>query len=289
MRKGLYLTLVVLLFAWCVGCATGKSLDGVTTGGGGGGSTASFTAGNWSFTTNGGINGAIALGGYLTSSGTTVSGNLFVVGSTGSGFTLQKSSTSMPVTGTLTSGTLTLSGTISSSTFAMTFTNVSSGATSVAGTYTVTGGTDTGDSGTVSGVISPSGAYTGTWAGTDTTTGGTMSVAMTESTSANTNGSFTLNPTSGGGVTFSGVTGCSVTGALNTTYSYAAGGIVFLDVTTADSGVSGPFSGELTFLGVANDASNPTTLSGGGYIYTGGNSCMLQSGVGSVSFSLTKQ
>ncbi len=283
MRKALYLAAVVSILGLCMGCAGGKSLDGFRPGSGGGGGSSTFQAGNWAFTTSGGINGTLALGGYLSGTGTTVSGNLFVVGDTGSGFLIGKSSTSMPVTGTIASDTLTLTGVLASSNFTITFTNVSGSNTSLTGTYSVTGGTDTGDSGTIIGVLA--GSYTGNWAGTDSATGGTVTIGMTEATSASTNGSFVMSPTTGGGVAFSGVNGCVVTGTLNPTYSFAAGGIVFLDINTVDTGIVG----EMTFLGVANDATNATTLAGGSYTYTGGTSCMLQSGVGPVNFTLTKQ
>ena len=282
MRKGINLAVVVLLFAWCLGCATSKSLDGVTGGGGGGGTTAAFQAGNWAFTTSGGLNGTIYMGGYLSGTGTNVSGTLFVLGTTGSGFNF--SNPMMPVTGTLTSNTLTLSGTVSSSNIVLTFTNVASGSTSVTGSYTVTGGTDNGDSGTVAGVIA--GSYTGTWAGTEATTGGVVTVGMTEAAAPNTNDSFTLSPTSGSGVTFGNVTGCVVTGTLNSANSFVAGGIVYLDIATTDTGIPG----EMKFLGVANDPTNATTLGTYGYFYNGGTSCMLQSGTSTnVAFTLVKQ
>ena len=288
MKKAWTLLVIVSVFTWLMGCASSRSLDGFGKGGSGGGSN--FEAGNWAFTTNGGINGPIYLGGNLSSSGTTVSGNLFVVGDQGSGFLISTSSIPMPVTGTLNNGTLTLTGAVSSSSFSMTFTGVSTSGTISSlpsGNYTVTGGTDNGDSGLISGVIASS--YTGTWQGTDATTAGTVTVAMTEaSTSGSPSpiGSYSLSPTSGSGVTFVGAAGCTVTGTLQSATSFAAGGFVLLDITTMDNGIAG----ELQFFGFANDPTAPTSLANSGYLYTGGTGCMLQNNTTNpVSFTLTKQ
>lgn len=287
MKKALAFLVLVGGLIGGMGCATSRSLNGFQGGSGGGGS-ANFEAGNWAFTANG-HSGQISLGGYLSATGSSVTGNLFVAGSQTTGFLLTPSSAPMAVSGTLSGGTLTLTGAISSSNFTITFTGLSNSGTITSlssGSFTVTGGTDNGDSGTISGVIA--GSYTGTWAGTDGTTGGTMTVAMTEATTPNANGSFTLTPTSGSGVSFSGAVGCTVTGLLNPsagTNSYVAGNIVFLNIATVDNTVAG----QLQFVGFANNPASPTALTGGGYYYSGGSGCMLQNTNTEISFALTKQ
>jgi hypothetical protein len=273
MKKTMLLMVVISSLAWMSGCASSRSLDGFN-GGSSGGNTGTFQAGNWAFVTSGGKNGAITLGGYLNSSGSNVSGNLFVVGDSGSGFPIGIGVASMPVSGTVTAGgALTLTGTVSSSNFTLT-----------GGTYTVTGGTDTGDSGSITGAIA--GSVTGTWAGTDTSTGGTMTVNMVQAANPNTNGSFTLTAGSSG-VTFTGSSGCVVTGNLNPVNdSFVAGGIVVLDIQTVDQGVNG----NLLFAGGTNNAASPTSIVNGGfYTYTGGSSCLLQNTNQQIAFALTKQ
>lgn len=286
MRKLAQLLLVIsLCFGW-LSCATSRSIDGFNPGGGGGGGNGTFQAGNWAFTTSGGINGAIYMGGQLNVSNSTVSGKLTIVGTTGSGFLIGPTATPMSVTGTLSSGTLTLTGAAASSNITMTFTGLSTTGTITSlpsGTYTVTGGTDNGDSGSISGTLASS--ISGTWAGTDAVTGGTVTASFTESaTPDSASGRFFLT-SSGSGVTFVGAAGCTVTGTLNTD-SFAAGGIVVLDVTTADNGVPG----HLVIAGVVNNPTTPTTITNGAfYLYSGGSGCMLRNTGTAVGFTMTKQ
>lgn len=286
MRKLAQLLLVVCLcFGW-ISCATSRSLDGFDRGGGGGGGNGTFQAGNWAFTTSGGINGAIFMGGQLNVSGSTVSGKLTIVGTTGSGFLIGPTTPPMSVTGTLSSGTLTLTGAAASSNISMTFTGLSTTGTISSlpsGSYTVTGGTDNGDSGSISGTLAAS--VSGTWVGTDAVTGGTVTANFTQSATADSaTGRFFLT-SSGSGVTFAGAAGCTVTGTLNTD-SYAAGGIVLLDVTTVDNGVAG----RLVVAGVVNNPTTPTAITNGAfYVYNGGSGCMLRNTGTSVGFTMTKQ
>lgn len=287
MKKALWLLVVLSLGIWLVSCASSRSFDGRGGSGGGGGGSTNFQAGNWAFTTSGGINGPIFMGGQLTTSGSTISGNMFVLGTQGSGFTIGVGTAPMSVTGSASNGTLTLNGAAGASSITMTFTGVKTSGTITSlsnGTYQVSGGTDNTDNGTISGTIA--GSFTGTWAGTDSTTGGMMTVQMTEAASANTNGDFTLSPTTGTGITFTGSAGCTVTGTLNNLDSFAAGGIVFLDINTVDNGVNG----EVLFAGAADNPTAPSNISNVSfYTYNGGSGCMLQNTNLPVSFVLSKQ
>jgi len=289
MKKVLGLMATVSLLVWALGCASSKQLGPLNGGtGGGGGNSATMASGNWSFTTSGGTNGPLFMGGQLNASGTSISGNLIVVGQQGSGFTISSASSPMAVTGSTSNGTITMTGVIASSTITITFTGQSgSGLTTLdGGTYTVAGGTDAGDAGTVSGAIASD--FSGTWQGSEPLTAGVMTVQFTESTTPNTTpsriGTFALTG-SGTGVTFSGVTGCAVTGTLDPALSFTAGSIVYMKIDTIDQTVPG----HLIFLGFADSPTTPTTLSGGGYIYGGGSSCMLQNDSFQHPISLTKQ
>jgi hypothetical protein len=282
MKKALLLVVLISTIGWMVGCASSKSLDGFNRGGSGGG--AGFQSGNWAFTTSG-VNGTLTMGGALTASGSTVTGNLIVVG--GSSFAIGPSVAPMPVSGILSSGTLTLTGVINSSNFSITFTGVPTSGTVSSlptGTFTVTGGPDDGDHGPISGALA--GNFDGTWQGSDSTTGGTMTVAVTEATSPSTTGTYGLTP-AGSGVTFTGgATGCTVTGTLQPD-SFVAGGIMVLDITTVDNGVNG----QLLFAGGASNPATPTSITVGPsfYIYNGGSGCMLQNTNNQIAFGLTKQ
>jgi hypothetical protein len=285
MKKTLLLMVVISSLAWMSGCASSRSLDGFNGGGSGGGTSGTFQAGNWAFVTSGGKNGQLTLGGFIGSSGNAVNGHLFVVGDSGTGFPIGIGVVSMPVSGTVAAnGSLTLTGVVSSSSFTITFPSATDTSTLTGGTYSVTGGTDTGDSGSITGAIA--GSVTGTWAGTDTSTGGTMTVNMVQAANPNTNGSFTLTAGSSG-VTFTGSSGCVVTGNLNPVNdSFVAGGIVVLDIQTVDQGVNG----NLLFAGGTNNAASPTSIVNGGfYTYTGGSSCLLQNTNQQIAFALTKQ
>jgi hypothetical protein len=286
MKKLFMLLIVVSLCSYFLGCASGRSFPGRGgSGGGGGGGTGTIQAGNWTFTTNGGINGPIFMGGQLNVSNNTVSGNLTIVGTQASGFLIGPNVTAMTVTGTVSNGTLTLSGVAVSSSVTLTLTNLPSSGTvtSLSGTYSVTGGADNNDAGTVTGALA--GDFSGIWSGTDSSTGGTLTVEMSESTTPDTlTGRFPLTST-GSGVTFTGAVGCTVTGTLNAD-SFAAGGILLLDITTTDNGVPG----NLIVAGVADDPTAPTTLSSGSfYAYNGGSGCMLRNTGNAVGFTMAKQ
>lgn len=285
MKKVLSLGALIVFTLWLAGCASSKSLDGfVRGGGGGGGTTGTLQSGNWAFSTSGGINGTLYLGGYLTSSGTNVTGNLYVLGTQGSGFLGSPSMTPMSVTGSISNGTLTLTGAVSSSSFSINFTGLSSSGTITtltAGTYSVTGGADNNDSGTINGVIA--GDVSGSWGATEGATAGSLVVSMTQAASP-TNGKFLLSATSGSGVTFTGGAGCTVSGTLSNT-SFTAGGIVIMNVTTVDNAVPG----NALFVGVTTNPSSPTALSMV-YNYTGGSGCLLQNNTSSpVNITFTKQ
>ena len=272
-----FLAVACVFLAW-MGCASSKSFDGFGCTSNCGGNT-NVPSGNWAFITS----NSIEMGGPMTISGSTVSGNLYVVGASSTGFLLGPSSVPMAISGTFSGGTLKFTGVINSSTITVTFTGLSTNSgqlTSLTGgTYTVSGGTDSGDAGTIGGALA--GSFTGTWRAT-LASGGVMQIAMGEATTANSSSQFLMTPT-GTGVTFSGVAGCAVTGTLNAD-SFAAGGLIILDISTIDQTVGGSFG----YLGVANSASTPTQIAGT-YVYSGGSACMLDNTQTQDVLDFTKQ
>ena len=174
MKKALLLVVLISTIGGMVGCGSSKSFDGFNRGSGGGsGSSGAIQAGNWAFHATGGINGDIYMGGYLSGTSSTFGGKMQVLGTSATGFTLAKGTTPMTISGSVSNGTLTMTGTSGSSAFTFSFPNISSSGstTTLDGTYSVVGGADTGDTGSVGGLIVPDGAYTGTWAGTSSTSG----------------------------------------------------------------------------------------------------------------------
>jgi hypothetical protein len=286
MKKALLLVVLIFTIGGMVGCGSSKSFDGFNRGSGGSGSSGTIQAGNWAFHATGGINGDIYMGGYLSGSSSSFGGKMQVSGTSATGFTLAKGITPMTISGSVSNGTLTMTGTAGSSTFTISFPNISSSGstTTLDGTYSVVGGSDTGDAGSVGGLIVPDGAYTGTWAGVSSISGGTMTFNFTEGTTPNTDGTFPLTATTAPGVAFSAVTGCVVTGTLVSQFSYAAGPLVVLDATTVDNGVAG----EVRFVGLTNSYVTPSQLAGAGYIYNGGSACFLDNSGSQVSFGLLK-
>ncbi|ABF39585.1 hypothetical protein Acid345_0580 [Candidatus Koribacter versatilis Ellin345] len=287
MKKVLGLMVAVSLLAWTLGCASSKQLGPLNHGGGsgGGGGNGTVASGNWAFVGSG-TNGPMHIGGSLTGSGTSVSGDMFVVG--GNGYAIGNSTGPMTVSGSVSNGTLTMTGVIGSSTITLTFTDVtSSGATSLPnGTFSVVGGTDAGDSGTMTGVMASS--FSGTWQGNEPVTTGLVSVEFTQASTATSTGgragSYPLTA-SGTGVVFSGIAGCTVTGTLDSALSFTAGDIVYLKIDTTDNIIAG----HMIYLGFANDPTAPSMISGGGYVYAGGTNCMLQNDNTQHPLSLTKQ
>jgi len=277
MKKLWMLFGVVLISAFLMSCASSKSFPG--RGFGGGGDNGSIQNGNWAFTLSNASRN-LYLGGNVTTANNAVTGTFAISGDPSTGFEFSPANPLVTMTGTLSGSTLTLTGTFSSSTITLHLTNLSTtGAnTAMSGTYSVTGGTDTGDSGNVTAALA--GDFSGTWQGTDGTTGGVFNIAVTEG--AANGGVFPLTGTS---VTFSGGTGCSVALTTGQTASgFVAGGMFYVNVPTTDAGTAGTFG----YFGIATDPTSPTSIIGS-YIYDNGTSCLFQNTDATIPMTLTKQ
>ena len=281
MKKLWMLFVVVLLCAFLMSCATSKSFPGrcSTSGCGGGGNNGTIQNGNWAFTLSN-TSRNLYLGGNMTDSNNNITGTFAVSGDPSTGFEFSPANPLITMTGTLSNSTLTLTGTFASSTITLNFTNIATTGTitTMTGTYSVTGGSDTGDSGSVTAALA--GDFSGTWQGTDGTTGGTYNIVVTEGTTSS-NGTFPLSVSS---ITFSGGTGCAVTADLTTFAGFVAGGMFYVDSNTTDGGSAGNFG----YFGIANDPTAPTTITGS-YIYSQGTGCLFQNTGTTVPLNLTKQ
>jgi|SRR5581483_4567646 len=283
MKKLWTVVVVIGLFGFLMGCATGKSLDSFS--GGGGGGSSQMASGNWDIEATSGTAYALGFGGNLTVSGSTVSGNLLPYSGDGC-YTPSNTSTSVSVNSTISSGSLPLSIVAGSTTFTITLTVPSgtSPATTLTGTYTATGGCEDGLSGNISANL-VSGTLGGTWSGTDSVTASVLafnfSVASTATTSGNLLGTYaitassvTLTPTSSGS--------CPVTGVSLNADSFAAGKLLFLDVSETEGGIPSEF----VVYGTVDSATSPSSFNGA-YGYLSGGNCLLN--VGGNTFTMTKQ
>ncbi|HEY3928840.1 MAG TPA: hypothetical protein VGL89_10715 [Candidatus Koribacter sp.] len=284
--KKLWTVVVVLgLFGWLMGCATGKSLDNFRGGsGGGGGST---TSGNWDIELTSGTGGQIVgFGGHLVFTGSSVSGNLMPFDSSSSCLFPSQSSSSVAVSGTISNGKLPLNIATNGGTFAVTLTvpSGSSTVTSMSGTYSTTSGC----LGTLSGSVSAklvSGPLGGTWTGTDTAGNGAVlsfdfAVANSATATGSLQGTFQITPVS---VNITPPAGCVVSGTTLNADSFAAGELLFLDVSESENGTPAEF----LVYGVVDSATAPANFTGG-YAYVSGGSCLLNT-AGEGGFTLTKQ
>ena len=208
-----------------------------------------LTQGNWSMAaTSNGSAGSFNIGGNLSQSGSSLAGTMYVVGSCIS------TSEQVAFTGSVSGSNVTLSS--SGGSGQVITLNLTGTASSLTGTYTVSGGCDTGDSGTV--VATPVASVTGTWNAPIVNDGNgdpnvTLSMALTEATTASTNGSFALTGT----LTYTGST-CSVTGTI--TQASITGHYVVINANTVEYDGS---SGSFTYTqGLLNNPSSPTTMTG---------------------------
>lgn len=189
--------------------------------------------GNWSLTAASTVVVQNTLiGGYLTSTGKSVSGTLHVLNSPCYSLT-----TDVPITGTVTTaGVLTAtSAQVSSQTISVSGTI--NGDTLSSGSYTIAGGCANGDKGTVTGYIAP--PFTNTYSGTFSSGvyNITMSVTTTQS-GPTADGIYQV----GGTATFSG-SPCFSSGTI--TSSAVAGGYIAVVITATNGGVI-DFAGEIT-------------------------------------------
>jgi hypothetical protein len=237
---GLSLVTIAVLAMSLAGC-----------GGGSNGGNTTIQAGNWALSATSATNNSGApssIGGNLTQSGQVVSGTVHIVGST-----CFDSAEAIPVSGSINGSNLVLQVNSTSGqqvTLAATVTS-----TSINGTYTVAGGCANGDAGTVAGNPVPS--ISGTWSGPVAGSGGTnvtLSIALTQATTASADGSFALTGT----VTYMN-SSCSTSGTI-TSGSIAGTSISELDVQTVESDAS---QGSFTYSNVSlNSSTAPTSMSG---------------------------
>ncbi len=230
-----------------------------------------LTQGNWSVaaTSNGdavshngrshntqtpNVSATFYIGGNLTQNGTTLTGTMYVVGSE------CFNSAGVAFTGTVNGQTVAL--TTDSPSLAgqvITVTSTAASPSSLTGTYTVTGGCDDGDSGTVT--ASAAVPITGTWVGTlsnceqgkNGCANANISFDMTQATTAATDGGFPLT----GNITYSD-SGCSVSGTITSGEIY--GSFLVLNASTVDQNEEdGAFKYNQVLL---NDPSAPASMTG---------------------------
>ena len=149
-----------------------------------------LTQGNWSMTaTSSGAVGTLYIGGNLTQIGSILAGSMLVIGSC-----IDPSHT-FAFSGTVNGNKVTLN-TASASGEVITVTATGTIGSALTGTYTVTGGCDDGDSGTITAAAVPS--INATWSGPISGSGGsnvTLAIAFSQATTASADGTFPLTGT----------------------------------------------------------------------------------------------
>ena len=225
-----------------------------------------LTSGNWDFAAVSSSGPSFLIGGNVVQTGSSVTGGLRVVNS--ACFT---PSTAVPISGTISGQTANVtSAAIASQTINAT---LSGSATSLTGTYSVTGtGCAGGDKGNIAGVLVPS--ISGTWKGTfisNTVANPSVGVSATITEGApDATGLFVLT----GSAAYTG-SPCFATGT-TTTASAMAGRTVDVLFKNDDGST-------VEFIGALNNPAAPTQVNGT-YTVTGG-LCGGDSGTG----QLTKQ
>lgn len=220
--------------------------------------TLNLTQGNWAVTavrTGGGAitNTTFYVGGNIMQSGKTVTGTMYVVGAS-----CFDSSSGVAFTGTISGKTLTLtSPSVGGQVVTVTATGTNSALT---GTYSVAGGCDNGDSGTIT--ANPVPSITGNWSGpivgdSNGDPSASLALAFTQAATASSDGTFAITGT----LTYTGST-CSASGSINTG-SYIVGPYVVLSANTDDGG-------SLSYTGLLNSTTAPTSVTGN-YTDAGGN------------------
>jgi len=220
--------------------------------------TLNLTQGNWAVTGTRTGGGAIAnttfyVGGSLTQSGKTVSGTMYIIG-----LSCFDSYSGVAFTGTVSGKTLTLtSPAIGGQVVTVTATGTNSALT---GTYSVAGGCDTGDTGTIT--ANPVPSINGTWSGpivgdSNGDPNASLAIAFTQAATASSDGTFAITGT----LTYTGST-CSASGSINTG-SYIVGPHLVISANTNDGG-------SLSYDGYLNSTTAPTSVFGN-YSDAGGN------------------
>jgi hypothetical protein len=206
--------------------------------------------------------GTFYIGGNLTQNGANLTGTMYVVGSecfnsAGVAFTGTVNGNNV----TLTTDSPSLAGQV------ITVTATAASASSLSGTYTVAGGCDDGDSGTVS--ASAAVPITGTWAGSlsnceaekNGCANANISFDMTQGTTAATDGGFPLT----GSITYTN-SGCSASGTITGGEIY--GSYLVLNATTVDP--EDDEGGSFTYSQVLlNSASAPSSMTGNYQVNSG--------------------
>jgi len=211
---------------------------------------ATLTQGNWSVTatsSNPAI-GTFHVGGNLAQSGNALSGTMYVVGSL-----CFDDSLPISLTGTVNGQQVTLASTdINGQVFSVAATATTDSALS--GTYTITGGCGSGDSGTAAANVVPS--ISGTWGGSLVGSGGSsvaLNINLVQSATASADGSFALT----GDLVYAG-SSCSASGTI--TGAFVAGSYILLNADTVE--IDGSV-GNVSYINVLlDDSQNPQNMLG---------------------------
>jgi hypothetical protein len=211
---------------------------------------AKLTQGNWSAmaTSSNPANGTFHVGGNLVQSGNTLSATMYVVGSL-------CFDVSQPIS---------LTGTVNGQQVTLASTDINGQVLSVAaiattdsalnGTYTISGGCGSGDSGTAAANAVPS--ISGTWGGSLIGSGGsqvTLSIELTQNELASADGTFALT----GDLVYAG-SSCSASGTI--TSAFVAGSYILLNANTVEiDGSVGNVSYNNVLL---DDSQNPQNMMG---------------------------
>jgi hypothetical protein len=249
-------------------------------GGGNGSNTASSTSlntppapvapnitGNWAITVQSAVaTGSVQVGGSLVSNGTQVSGVLHVLNSN-----CFQIGADVPISGSVTAGTNAIaltSGTVASQVVTVNGTVAADGKSISSGTYSIAGGCDAGDHGSLTGFIAPSfsNTYTGTFVSATDGSTTNVSAAITQAATADEDGLFHVTGT----VTFPN--GQCFTSAMLTS-SAAVGSFLVLDLTTNNGA-------DVQYVGQITDSSGKTIT---GQYQVNSGTCIGDSGTGTVS------
>jgi hypothetical protein len=221
---------------------------------------AALTAGNWSFIASSTVvPGQIShIGGNLTVSGSTVSSTMHS--------DLPCFDVSLPFTfgGTLQNKQITFTNPANANGQVITLIASVASNSTITGSYSVTaGGGCPADQGTVSAALVP--AMTGTWSGAlPNSSGGpsvTLSLALTQASTASTDGTFALS----GNLTFAN-SSCSASGSISN--SSVAGSMVIINASTLEQ--DGVTQGAISFSNAfLNNPATPTSMIGDYYVSDG--------------------
>jgi hypothetical protein len=214
-------------------------------------SNLALTQGNWSMTATPSAGATFNIGGNLTQSGTNLAGTMYVIGFPN----CYSSSQTVAFTGTVKGKNVTLtSGSVGGQVISIIATGT---AGSLAGTYTIAGGTTcNGDSGTLTATPVPS--ISATWSGPIVDANGDnviLSMALTQAATASPDGTFALT----GNLTYTGST-CSVSGTLPAGSAFIAGTYIVMQGNTIEfDGSPGTFTYYPAFL---NNPTLPVNMQG---------------------------